>query len=68
VNFPLTTSWAQYTAKFAAATGGSAKVANLIQEIVFISSDTNWDFSIDEIAYFKGTPPTGAIGRGDGGP
>ena len=68
VTVPLTTAWARYTAKFADAAGGSAKVANLIQEIVFISPDSNWDFSIDEIAYYKGTPPTGAIGRGDGGP
>ena len=68
VNFALMTTWKQYTATFAVAGGGSAKVANLIQEIVFISPDSNWDFSIDEIAYFKGTPPTGAIGRGDGGP
>jgi hypothetical protein len=68
VTFTLTTSWAQYTAKFADAAGGSAKVTNnLIQEIVFISADTNWDFSIDEIAYYKGTPPLGAVGHGDGG-
>jgi hypothetical protein len=68
VTFTLTKSWAQYTAKFADAAGGSAKVTNnLIQEIVFISADTNWDFSIDEIAYYKGTPPLGAVGHGDGG-
>jgi hypothetical protein len=67
VTFMLTTAWANYTAKFADAAGGTAKVGNLVQELVFISADTNWDFTIDEIAYYKGTPPLGAVGHGDGG-
>jgi hypothetical protein len=55
----LTTDWAQYSVTFAEATGGTAKVTNRIQELVFISSDADWDFSIDEIQYYKGTPPVG---------
>ena len=64
VPITLTTTWAQYTATFAAAAGGSAKVGNVIQELAFLSPDTNWDFSLDEIAFYKGTPPAGAVGTG----
>jgi hypothetical protein len=69
VTFTLTTSWAQYTAPFASAAGGSAKVAGVIQELAFLSPDSNWDFSLDEIAFYAGTPPTGPVGTGtpDGG-
>ena len=62
VSFTLTTSWAQYTAEFSAATGGTAKVSSVIQEVEWISPDTNWDFTLDEIAFYSGTPPTGAVG------
>jgi hypothetical protein len=55
----LTADWAQYSVTFAEATGGTAKVGTRIQELVFISSDADWDFSIDEIQYYKGTPPAG---------
>jgi hypothetical protein len=54
----LTADWMPYTVAFADAGGGSAKVKNLIQELGFLSPDATWDFSIDEIAYYKGTPPT----------
>jgi len=64
VPITLTADWAQYTATFAAAAGGSAKVGNVIQEIAFLSPDTNWDFSLDEIAFYKGAPPAGAVGTG----
>jgi hypothetical protein len=57
----LTTTWTQYTVTFAEATGGGDTVKGVIQEIEFISSDSNWNFSVDEIAFYKGTPPTGAI-------
>jgi hypothetical protein len=62
----LTSDWAQYTVKFADAAGGSAKVGSVIQEIAWLSPDADWDFSIDEIAFYKGTPPAGAIGHGGG--
>jgi hypothetical protein len=68
VPFTLTTEWKQYTATFAQAAGGSAKVAGVIQELAFLSPDSNWDFSLDEIAFYSGTPPTGPVGVGDAGP
>jgi hypothetical protein len=61
VTFTLTTEWKQYTAPFASAMGGSATVQGVIQEIAFLSPDSNWDFYVDEIAYYKGTPPPGAV-------
>ena len=57
----ITSAWAQYHVTFAEATGGSAKVKSLIQELGFLSPDATWDFSLDEIAFYKGTPPAGAI-------
>jgi hypothetical protein len=60
----LTTDWAQYTVKFADASGGSAKVTNLIQELAWLSPDSDWDFSLDEISFYKGTPPTGPVHAG----
>jgi hypothetical protein len=59
----LTTSWQQYTVKFSDAIIGGADVKNHIQELGWLSPDTaDWDFSIDEIAFYKGTPPTGPVG------
>jgi hypothetical protein len=66
VTFTLTTDWAQYTATFSQAAGGSAKVDGVVQELAWLSPDANWDFSIDEIAFYSGTPPTGAVGPGPG--
>jgi hypothetical protein len=60
----LTTSWAPYAVKFSDATGGSAAVAGRIQELAWLSPDSNWDFSLDEIAFYAGTPPAGAVGPG----
>jgi hypothetical protein len=57
----LTADWAQYTVAFADAAGGSAKVRGLLQEIGFFSADAAWDFSLDEIAFYKGTPPVPPI-------
>jgi hypothetical protein len=57
----LTTDWAQYTVPFAKANGGSATVANRIQELAFLGLDSDWDYSIDEIQLYKGTPPTGPV-------
>jgi hypothetical protein len=64
VTLTLTTDWAPYTVRFSAATGGSSTVGNRIQELLWLSPDSNWDFSIDEIAFYKGTASTGAIGPG----
>jgi hypothetical protein len=66
VTVTLTTSWAQYAVQFSQAGGGSAKVANVVQELGWLSPDANWDFSLDEIAFYKGTPPAGPVGTGVG--
>ena len=57
----LTADWQPYTVTFAEAAGGSAKVKGLIQEIGFLSADAAWDFSLDEIAFYKGTAPVPPI-------
>ncbi|HMI84474.1 MAG TPA: hypothetical protein VK550_10295 [Polyangiaceae bacterium] len=54
--------WKQYWVTFAEAAGGSAKVKNVIQELGWLSPDADWDFSLDEIQFYKGTPPTGPAG------
>jgi hypothetical protein len=64
VTVTLTANWAQYAVQFSQAGGGSAKVANVIQELGWLSPDANWDFSLDEIAFYKGTPPSGPVGVG----
>jgi CRISPR/Cas system-associated endoribonuclease Cas2 len=59
----LTTEWAQYSVLFSAATGGTgAKVKGRIQQILFISPDSIWDFSIDELQLYKGTAPATPVG------
>jgi hypothetical protein len=59
----LTADWAQYSVAFSAAMGGTgAKVMGRIQQLGFLSPDSNWDFSIDEIQLYKGTPPTTPVG------
>jgi hypothetical protein len=67
VTFTLTTQWAQYTAPFATATGGTSTVMGVIQELAWLSPDSNWDFTLDEIAFYSGTPPTGAVGPNPNG-
>jgi hypothetical protein len=65
----LTTTWAQYSVAFADATmGGTARVTNRLQMLGWLSPDANWDFSIDEIQFYKGTPPTGPVSKADAGP
>jgi hypothetical protein len=64
VSVTLTTDWAQYAVEFSDAGGGSAAVANVIQELAWLSPDSDWDFTLDEIAFYKGTPPTGPVGPG----
>jgi hypothetical protein len=61
VSLTLTTGWAQYAVRFSQATGGSAPLENVLQELTWLSPDSDWDFWLDEIAYFKGTPPPGAV-------
>jgi hypothetical protein len=61
VNFTLSTQWTQYTAPFASAAGGSATVQGVVQELGWLSPDSNWDFYLDEIAFYSGTPPTGPV-------
>jgi hypothetical protein len=58
----LTDQWAQYTVKFSEAGGGTATVQNRIQELLWITPDSSFDFSLDEIAFYKGTPPPGPVG------
>jgi hypothetical protein len=62
VSFSLTTSWAQYAAPFSAAAGGSVALGNVIQQLEWLSPDSNWDFTLDEIAFYAGTPPAGPVG------
>jgi len=62
VTFTLTTSWSQYAAPFSAAAGGSAKVGSVIQELEWLCPDSTWDLSLDEIAFYSGTPPAGPVG------
>jgi hypothetical protein len=57
----LTTEWAQYTVPFSQAIAGKNKVNGRVQMIGFLAPDTDWDFSVDEIQFYKGTPPTTAI-------
>jgi hypothetical protein len=62
----LTTDWQQYSVAFTDATmGGTARVRKVIQELGWLSPDSNWDFSLDEIQFYKGTPPTGPVASGD---
>jgi hypothetical protein len=63
--FTLTTQWAQYSTAFSEATGGSVPVKNRIQLLAWLSADSNWDFSIDEIQFYKGTPRPGPVRAAD---
>ncbi|HEY0711714.1 MAG TPA: hypothetical protein VGF45_03515, partial [Polyangia bacterium] len=62
-NVQLTTEWAQYTVRFDQALGGAAEVRDRIQQIAILSPEVDWDFTIDEIAFYKGTPPPGKVGQ-----
>jgi hypothetical protein len=58
----LSTTWQQYTVTFAQSNGtGGANVDGVIQELGWLTPDSNWDFYVDEIAFYKGTPPAGAV-------
>jgi len=58
----LTTSWVQYSVPFADAVGGANRVTGVVQQLGWLTPDANWDFWIDEIQFYKGTPPTTAVG------
>ena len=59
----LTTDWQQYTVSFASALGSTgAKVGSVLQELLWLSPDSTWDFWIDEIQLYKGTAPTTPVG------
>ena len=49
----LGTAFAEYAVDFSAAAGGSVSVGKLLQELAFTSFDSDWDFSIDQIAFYK---------------
>jgi hypothetical protein len=58
----LTTGWKQYTVTFASAGQGAYDLTNRIQELAWLAPlDADWDFSIDEIAFYKGTAPAGPV-------
>lgn len=58
----LTTEWKQYTVKFSEILIGSAPIKDRVQMLAFLVPDAeDWDFSLDEIAWFKGTPPSGPV-------
>jgi hypothetical protein len=65
VSVTLTADWAQYAVKFSDAAGSTSRVGRVIQELAWLSPDSSWDFSLDEIAFYAGTPPTGPVGPGD---
>jgi hypothetical protein len=59
----LTTDWTQYSVPFSAAVGGKGdRVGAVLQQLGWLTPDANWDFWIDEIQLYKGTPPTTPVG------
>jgi hypothetical protein len=62
----LTTDWQQYSVAFSAAVGAvggmPVTVGSVIQELGWLSPDSTWDFWLDEIQLYKGTPPTTPVG------
>jgi hypothetical protein len=58
----LTNEWKQYTVKFGEVFNGAAPIRDRVQMLAFTIPDAeDWDFSLDEIAWFKGTAPTGPV-------
>ena len=57
-NFTLTTEWAQYTVDFEGLKGstGATVVAGKVQQILWLAPTKDWDFSIDEVAFYATTP------------
>jgi hypothetical protein len=65
VSVTLTADWAQYAVKFSDAAGSTSRVGRVLQELAWLSPDSSWDFSLDEIAFYEGMPPTGPVGPSD---
>jgi len=73
----LTTDWQQYEVEWAGlkSATGQTVAGNKIQQILWLAPTSNWDFSLDEVAFYNTTPPagpvappaTGAGGAGSGG-
>jgi hypothetical protein len=57
----VTDQWAQYTVKFSEAIAGTAKVNGRIQELLWTTPDKDFDLHLDEIAFYKCTPPAGPV-------
>jgi hypothetical protein len=57
----LTDQWAPYTVKFSEAIAGTAKVNGRIQELLWTTPDKDFDLHLDEIAFYKCTPPAGPV-------
>ena len=53
---------------FLSIVGGEERVAHPEQELAWLSPDSTWDFSLDEIAFYSGTPPAGAVGPNPSAP
>ncbi len=77
-DFTLTTDWQQYTVDFATTVSSKGqKVLNgKIQQILWLAPTADWDFSVDEVAFYSGTtapttpvapPSDGSGGTGAGG-
>jgi hypothetical protein len=62
VSVTLSADWAHFAVNFADAGGSKSKVGSVIQELAWLTPDSSWDFSLDEIAFYQGTPPTGPVG------
>jgi hypothetical protein len=64
----LTTAWKQYTVKWSDLEqdgfGAPATFDNIVNVLLWINDGevTSFDFSIDEVSLYAGTPPAGAVG------
>jgi hypothetical protein len=63
----LTTIWSQFTVPFSTAGGGAAPLGNYIQELEWLALTSDWNFTIDEIAFYSGTAPTSPVGPNPNG-
>ena len=63
-NLTLTTDWAQYTVNFNAVKGstGATVVGSKIQQLLWLAPGSSWDFSLDELSFYRGVPPVGPVG------
>lgn len=59
--FTLTTSWQRFTIPFNQLTTSPTAYAGRALMFNLVTNDSAWDISIDEVTFYKGTPPVGAI-------